>query len=139
MKVSQEPSAPLVAVVGANGIQGGSVINALIESDKPYHLHGLTRDTSKPAARKLIGQGVEKVGVTIGTDNAEKVHQAFEGASIVFVSASILRFFTSYLNLFQAMTNFWDHTDKQRASRRTWHILMTCRLLIYYRKSTMGS
>jgi hypothetical protein len=81
------------------------------------------RDTSKPAARKLIDQGVEMVGVTIGTDNAEKVRQVFEGASIVFVSASILRFFfTSYLNLFQAMTNFWDHTDKQRASRRTWHI-----------------
>jgi hypothetical protein len=33
------------------------------------------------------------VGVTIGTDNAEKVRQGFEGASIVFVSPSILRFF----------------------------------------------
>ena len=42
MKVSQEPSTPLVAVVGATGIQGGSVINALIESDKPYRLRGLT-------------------------------------------------------------------------------------------------
>jgi len=122
MKVSQEPSAPLVAVVGANGIQGGSVINALIESDKPYRLRGLMRDTSKPAARKLIGQGVEKVGV-ISTDNAEKVRQGFAGASVVFVSASILCFFTSYLNLFQAMTDFWDHTDKQRVSRRTLHIL----------------
>jgi uncharacterized protein YbjT (DUF2867 family) len=93
MTISQEPSAPLVAVVGATGIQGGSVINALIESDKPYRLRGLTRDTSKPAACKLIDQGVEMVAVTIGTDNAEKVHQAFKGASIVFVSASTLRFF----------------------------------------------
>jgi len=97
MTISQEPSAPLVVVVGATGIQGGSVINALIESDKPYRLRGLTRDTSKPAARKLVDQGVEMVGVSIGTDNAKKVHQALEGASIVF-----------------GMTNFWDHTDKQR-------------------------
>jgi NmrA-like family len=93
MKVSQEPCAPLVAVVGATRIQGGSVINALIESVKPYHLRGLTRDTSKPAACKLIDQGVEMVGVTIGTDNAEKMCQGSEGASIVFVSASILRLF----------------------------------------------
>ncbi|KIM86166.1 hypothetical protein PILCRDRAFT_86767 [Piloderma croceum F 1598] len=84
MTISHEPSAPLVVVVGATGMQGGSVINALIESDKAYRFRGLTRDTSKPAARKLIDQGVEMVGVSISADNAEKVHQAFEGASIAF-------------------------------------------------------
>ena len=87
MTISQKPSELLVVVVGATGTQGGSVIKALIESDKPYRLRGLTRDTSKPAARKLVDQGVEMVGVTIGTDNAERVHQAFEGANIAFVSA----------------------------------------------------
>jgi len=92
MTISHELSAPLVVVVGATGMQGGSVINALIESDKPYRLRGLTRDASKPAARKLIDQGVEMVSVSIGADNAEKVHQAFEGANIAFVGASILRF-----------------------------------------------
>jgi uncharacterized protein YbjT (DUF2867 family) len=92
MTISHELSAPLVVVVGATGMQGGSVINALIESDKPYRLRGLTRDASKPAARKLIDQGVEMVSVSISADNAEKVHQAFEGANIAFVSAPILRF-----------------------------------------------
>jgi len=90
MTISHEPSAPLVVVVGATGTQGGSVINALAESDKPYRLRGLTRDTSKPAARKLIDQGVEVVGVSISVDNAEKVHKAFEGANIVFVSTFLL-------------------------------------------------
>jgi len=97
MTISHELSAPLVVVVGATGMQGGSVINALIESDKPYRLRGLTRDASKPAARKLIDQGVEMVSVSISADNAEKVHQASEGANIAFT-----------------MTNFWDHTNKQK-------------------------
>jgi uncharacterized protein YbjT (DUF2867 family) len=89
MTILQKPSAPLVVVVGATGTQGGSVINALIESDKPYRLRGLTRDTSKGAARKLVDQGVEMVGVSVSADNVEKVHQAFEGANIAFVSAYI--------------------------------------------------
>jgi uncharacterized protein YbjT (DUF2867 family) len=89
MTISQKPPAPLVVVVGATGIQGGSVIKALIQSDKPYRLRGLMRDTSKPAARKMVDQGVEMVDVLISADNAEKVHQAFEGANIAFVSAFI--------------------------------------------------
>jgi len=78
-------------------MQGGSVIKALAESDKPYRIRGLTRDPSKPAALKLKAQGAELFSVSISVENADMVHKAFEGANIVFM-----------------MTNFWEHTDKQR-------------------------
>jgi len=71
-------------------MQGGSVIKALAESDKPYRIRGLTRDPSKPAALKLKAQGAELFSVSISVENADMVHKAFEGANIVFVSHFIL-------------------------------------------------
>ncbi|KAJ7741791.1 hypothetical protein DFH07DRAFT_964842 [Mycena maculata] len=61
MTISQleDPSAPLVAVAGATGNQGGSVMHALAESDRAYRIRGFTRDPSKPAAQALIAKGVE--------------------------------------------------------------------------------
>lgn len=85
MTISSEPSAPLVVVVGATGIQGGSVIRNLIESDKPYRLRGLTRDAGKPVAQKLKGLGVDVVSVTIRVGNEAQVRDAFRGTDVVFV------------------------------------------------------
>jgi len=90
-------AAPLVVVVGSTGNQGGSVIQALAESDRPYRIRGLTRDVAKPAAQKLVSQGVEMVGVSITLDNAEAVYKAFAGANIAFI-----------------VTNFWEHLDMKR-------------------------
>lgn len=97
MTVVTDLSAPLVVVVGATGVQGGSVVRNLIESDKPYRLRGLSRDASKPAAAKLKELGVEVVSVIIAVDNAPAVREAFAGAEVVF-----------------AVTNFWDHMDAAR-------------------------
>ncbi|KZV78694.1 NAD(P)-binding protein, partial [Exidia glandulosa HHB12029] len=88
---------PLVVVVGATGNQGGSVIRHLISSDKPYRLRGLTRDASKPAAQKLKEEGVEIVAVDISVGNESAVRDAFASAEIIF-----------------AVTNFWEHLDKDR-------------------------
>jgi uncharacterized protein YbjT (DUF2867 family) len=115
MTISQEISAPLVVVVGATGTQGGSVIKALAESDRPYRIRGLTRDPSKPVALNLADQGVNIFSVSISIDNVENVRKAFEGANIIFVS--LLTFHsTTLLSFRQAMTNFWEHADKQRVS-----------------------
>ncbi|KAG9000527.1 hypothetical protein FRB94_005377 [Tulasnella sp. JGI-2019a] len=84
MSISQDTSAPLVAVVGATGTQGGSVIKALSASKKPYRIRGFTRDTSKPAAQELIKQGAEMVSVTLTIENKDQVFKAFEGAAIIF-------------------------------------------------------
>ncbi|KPV78263.1 uncharacterized protein RHOBADRAFT_65887 [Rhodotorula graminis WP1] len=97
MTISQDSSAPLVAIVGATGNQGGSVLRFLAESDRPYRLRALTRDASKPGAQKLAEQGVEVVSVTLSADNLEGAKRAFDGADIAF-----------------GVTNFWEHVDKDR-------------------------
>ncbi|EJD43517.1 NAD(P)-binding protein [Auricularia subglabra TFB-10046 SS5] len=97
MVVSADTSAPLVVVVGATGVQGGSVIKNLIESNKPYRLRGLTRDSSKPAALQLKQLGVGVTSVSISVGNGEAVREAFAGAEVVF-----------------GVTNYLEHHDKAR-------------------------
>ncbi|KAJ6603089.1 NAD(P)-binding protein [Mycena sp. CBHHK59/15] len=86
MTITQAPSAPLVAVVGATGRQGGSVVRALAESDKPYRIRGFTRDATKPAAKELVKLGVEIVVISLVVENKENVYQAFAGADAAFAS-----------------------------------------------------
>ncbi|KAJ7796091.1 NAD(P)-binding protein [Mycena olivaceomarginata] len=96
MTISQDSFAPLVAVVGATGNQGGSVVTGLEESDKPYRVRAFTRDASKPAAQALAKRGVEVVVVSLVLENKE-VYKAFSGADSAFL-----------------VTNYWDHGDKER-------------------------
>jgi uncharacterized protein YbjT (DUF2867 family) len=86
MTITQAPSAPLVAVVGATGRQGGSVVRALAESDKPYRIRGFTRDATKPAAKELVKLGVEIVVISLVVENKENVYKAFAGADAAFAS-----------------------------------------------------
>ncbi|KAJ7490117.1 NAD(P)-binding protein [Mycena galericulata] len=84
MTITRTPSAPLVAVVGATGTQGGSVIRALEESDTAYRVRGFTRDATKPAAQELVERGVEVVAVSLVVENAGKVYEAFAGTDFAF-------------------------------------------------------
>ncbi|KAJ7863238.1 NAD(P)-binding protein [Mycena leptocephala] len=97
MTIAQTGSAPLVAVVGATGAQGGSVIRVLAESDKPYRIRGFTRDVTKAAAEALKNQGAEMVAVNLVVEKKDEVYQAFAGADFAFL-----------------VTNFWEHTDMQK-------------------------
>ncbi|KAG9003537.1 hypothetical protein FRB94_003057 [Tulasnella sp. JGI-2019a] len=97
MTITQDTSAPLVAVVGATGIQGGSVINALAESDRPYRIRGFTRDTNKETAQRLTKQGVEMLSVNLTVENKVQVFKAFQGAAFAFT-----------------MTNYWEHMSGPR-------------------------
>jgi len=97
MTLSQEQYAPLVVVCGSTGQQGGSVIQELIISDRPYRLRGLTRDPTKPAAKSLEAQGVHMVQVNLQAENVDAIRKAFEGADIIF-----------------AVTNYWEHQSKVR-------------------------
>ncbi|KAJ7684174.1 NAD(P)-binding protein [Mycena polygramma] len=97
MTITQDSSAPLIAVVGATGTQGGSVVNALAESDKPYRIRGFTRDATKPSARNLMARGVEIVVVSFVVENQVEVYKAFTGADVAFL-----------------MTNYWEHMDVDR-------------------------
>ncbi|KAJ7793757.1 NAD(P)-binding protein [Mycena olivaceomarginata] len=84
MTITKAQSTPLIAVVGATGVQGGSVIKALSESDKPYRIRGFTRDVAKPAAEALKKRGVELVAVNLVLENKEEVYKAFVGADYAF-------------------------------------------------------
>ncbi|KAJ7788934.1 NAD(P)-binding protein [Mycena olivaceomarginata] len=97
MTITQAQSAPLVAVVGATGAQGGSVIKALSESEKPYRIRGFTRDLTKPTVETLKKQGVEMVAVNLILENKEEVYKAFAGADYTFL-----------------VTNYWEHMNKER-------------------------
>ncbi|KAJ7186696.1 NAD(P)-binding protein [Mycena filopes] len=97
MAITQDSSAPRIVVVGVTGNQGGSVVKALAESNKPYRIRGLTRDVTKAAARELAAQGVEMVAVSLTSDNAAGAREAFNGADIIFV-----------------VTNYWEHLDVAR-------------------------
>ncbi|KAK7065009.1 NmrA domain-containing protein [Favolaschia claudopus] len=97
MTITSDPTAPLVAVVGATGNQGGSVIHALAESRKPYRIRGFTRDATKPAAQELAKLGVEIFVVSLVVENKDKVYEAFVGADFAFL-----------------VTNFWEHVDVDR-------------------------
>ncbi|KAJ7314543.1 NmrA-like protein [Mycena albidolilacea] len=84
MKITQARSAPLVAMVGATSVQGGSVIKALSESEKPYRIRGFTRDLTKATAEALKKQGVEMIAVNFISENKGEVYKAFAGADYTF-------------------------------------------------------
>ena len=73
----------LIAVVGATGAQGASVVQALVASSQPYRIRGLTRDTDSASSQKLAQQGVELSTASI-TEPAG-IAKAIEEAEIVFV------------------------------------------------------
>ncbi|KAI5452805.1 hypothetical protein NCC49_000550 [Naganishia albida] len=90
MVASQDSSAPLITVFGATGTQGGSVIDHLVSSSKPYRIRAVTRDPSKPSGKKLQEKGCEVVKAEMG--NADEVKNVVQGSEIVF-----------------GVTNFWEH------------------------------
>ena len=84
----------IIAVVGATGSQGSSVITHLL-NQSGYKLRALTRDPSKPAGQALAAKGVEVVKGDMA--NASELVAAFTGAHAVF-----------------AVTDFWAHMDGAR-------------------------
>ena len=85
-RISIEPSPPpitmspkTIAVLGATGVQGGSVVRALLK-DKSWKIRGITRDASKEGAKALEKQGVEVVSANINDE--QSLRQAFEAGGI---------------------------------------------------------
>ncbi|KAF7348439.1 NmrA domain-containing protein [Mycena venus] len=87
MTITQDSSAPLVAA----GIQGGSMIDALAESNKSYRIRGFNKDATKPASQALIAKGIEMVNVSLVIDNVKNVFKAFEETTMGFVRSLLSR------------------------------------------------
>lgn len=79
---------PLVVILGATGVQGGSVVKSLLETKK-YKIRGLTRNVDSESSKKLKEKGVEMVKCNLF--NKKDIENGFENADIVY-----------------AVTNFWD-------------------------------
>jgi uncharacterized protein YbjT (DUF2867 family) len=85
MTITQSSQAPLVAIGGATGNQGGSVLRYLQKSDKEYRIRALTRDNTKPKAKALADLGAEVISIDLKPENKDKIEQAYAGADVVFV------------------------------------------------------
>lgn len=75
----------LLVVFGVTGQQGSSVVNAVVsdpELSKQWKVRGVTRDTSKPAAQKLLQTGVEVVRGD--WDDEASIKAALQDAHTVF-------------------------------------------------------
>ena len=60
-------SKKVLVVFGATGLQGGSVVKAILGDPKTrdsWTVRGVTRDVSKPSAKELEKQGAETVAVS---------------------------------------------------------------------------
>ena len=69
-----------ILVTGATGKQGGAVLRHL--RDRGFPVRALTRDPAKPAARKLMGTGIEVVRGDL--DDAASISRALDGVHGVF-------------------------------------------------------
>ncbi|KAI6784599.1 NmrA-like family domain-containing protein-like protein [Emericellopsis cladophorae] len=76
-------SAPkkVIAVVGATGIQGGSVVKAFLPMEN-WTVRALTRDPSSKKARELASQGCEVVEAELA--DPASLARAFEGVAAIF-------------------------------------------------------
>jgi uncharacterized protein YbjT (DUF2867 family) len=76
----------LLTVFGATGVQGGSVIRAVLADpllSKRFKIRAVTRDASKPSAKGLAQQGVEVVAADMSSPTS--LAAALEGTHTLFL------------------------------------------------------
>lgn len=69
---------PLIVVLGATGLQGGSVIAALQHSSQ-CQLRGVARPEAISESRELIGQGVDMKLIDVAVASTSELRSLFEG------------------------------------------------------------
>ncbi|CAD6577790.1 MAG: hypothetical protein CYPHOPRED_000380 [Cyphobasidiales sp. Tagirdzhanova-0007] len=89
MPITHELSAILFAVIGSTGTQGGSVIQAIKASSKPYRVRAITRDPLKPAAKELEKLGCEVFAADV--DDISTLKAAFQDAHYAFAMTALFR------------------------------------------------
>ncbi|MCJ7453276.1 MAG: NmrA/HSCARG family protein [Steroidobacteraceae bacterium] len=69
----------IIAVVGATGAQGGGLVRSILaDTDGPFAVRAITRDTGSTAAKAKADAGAEVVAADI--DDAASLRRAFDGA-----------------------------------------------------------
>ncbi|HEY2806512.1 MAG TPA: NmrA/HSCARG family protein [Gemmatimonadales bacterium] len=93
-----------IAVVGATGTQGGSLVRAILaDMAGGFEARALTRKVDSDKAKALKAQGVEVMAADI--DDLESVKRAFTGVHGAF-----------------CVTNFWEHLSPEREATQAQHM-----------------
>ena len=86
----------IIAVVGATGAQGGSLVRAILsDTGGDFTVRALTRSPTADKAKNLANLGAEVVAADV--DDAESLRRGFEGAYGAF-----------------CVTFFWEHFSPER-------------------------
>jgi uncharacterized protein YbjT (DUF2867 family) len=86
----------IIAVIGATGAQGGSLVRAIMaDRSSSFTPRAVTRNVDSEKAKALAAAGVEVVAGD--TDDSKTVERAFAGAYGAF-----------------CLTNFWEHFSPER-------------------------
>ncbi|KAI9037171.1 NmrA/HSCARG family protein [Aspergillus affinis] len=81
-----------VTILGATGMQGGSIARTLASQPDKYHVRALTRSPSSPKAQALTALGITVTYADL--NDAESLASAFSDANVIY-----------------AMTDFWQSMD----------------------------
>ena len=86
----------IIAVVGATGAQGGSLVRAILaDTESEFTPRAITRNPDSDKAKALAKAGAEVVRADI--DDGASLERAFDGAHGAFL-----------------VTNFWEHFSPER-------------------------
>ena len=80
-------TAKIVAVLGATGAQGGSIVRSLL-TDPQFAVRAITRNPESDAAKALVNLGAQVVKADI--NNKDELLAAFKGAYAVFAVTKFL-------------------------------------------------
>ncbi|KAJ1307591.1 hypothetical protein OPQ81_001687 [Rhizoctonia solani] len=111
---------PIIAVCGATGIQGGSVVNHLLR-DGRFAVRALTRKPTSFRAKELVRAGATVVEADFG--NISSLHNAFEGCYGVFGNTD---YFDSFDEEGQHGTNIVDAAKATKVK----HLVMSTAILL---------
>lgn len=82
-------SSKLIVVIGATGLQGGSVAR-LFASKPGWRVRGITRNPDKPSNAGLRDLGIELVAADL--NDVASLDKAFEGANVIFANTDFWQF-----------------------------------------------
>ncbi|KAI9216103.1 NmrA-like domain-containing protein, partial [Blastocladiella britannica] len=82
-------SLPIIAIVGATGTQGGSVVNALLSDEfkTRWAVRALTRNPDSDAAKALVARGATVAKIDL--NDPSTIAPAFAGAAAVFAVTNV--------------------------------------------------
>lgn len=72
----------IIAVIGATGNQGGSVVNTFLQ-EPGWQVRGITRNTTSAKAQALQSRGVDVVQADL--DDVQSLRSAFDGVHTIFL------------------------------------------------------